>query len=69
MTQADQRLLQLEERMAYLEHSLEALSLTVLDLDKARRSLAGECERLRKRLGELSDSAAPPIHDPPPPHY
>jgi uncharacterized coiled-coil protein SlyX len=69
VTQADQRLLKLEERMAYLEHSLEALSLTVVELDKARRSLAGECDRLRKRLAELSDSAAATIHDPPPPHY
>ncbi len=63
------RLQKLEERVAFLEHHLEALGRAVTDLDNAKRSLAGECANLRKRLAEVADAGQAPILDPPPPHY
>ncbi len=63
------RLQTLEERVAFLEHHLEALGRAVTELDKAKRTLAGECASLRKRLAEVSDSGQSPILDEPPPHY
>jgi len=63
------RLQRLEERVAFLEHHLEALGRAVTDLDKAKRTLAGECASLRKRLAEVAEPGLPPIEDVPPPHY
>ena len=67
MTETD-RIVALEERIAYQDQTIEELNGSILDLWK-------EIEALRRQLGkfgdELSTIAAdvPQAPEPPPPHY
>ena len=66
----EQRLVELESRLAFQEEAIERLTRTAVHQDKALAGLRAELERLRGLLAQLSP---PPVgedgEEPPPPHY
>ncbi|WP_242107717.1 SlyX family protein [Luteimonas aquatica] len=66
----EQRLVELETRLAFQEHTLTALSD---ELAATRLELARQTDLLRRALEELKLSRGLPLGDPadepPPPHY
>jgi SlyX protein len=66
----DQRLTELETRLAFQEHALAEMSDA---LAASRSETASNAERLRRALDELKQSRgeffADPAAEPPPPHY
>ena len=75
MTQMDarsleQRLTELETRLAFQEHALSEMSDA---LAESRRETARHAELLRRALDDLKQSRgeffADPASEPPPPHY
>jgi len=63
------RITELESRIAFLEHALDSVNRSLLDLEKARSLQHRELDQLRSRMTELSESAGTASADPPPPHY
>ncbi|MCC5848748.1 MAG: SlyX family protein [Verrucomicrobia bacterium] len=64
----EDRLTDLESRIAFLEHSLDTVNQTVLSLDRANRNFRQECDQLRQRVEEMGEAGSGQP-DPPPPHY
>jgi SlyX protein len=66
----EQRLMELETRLAFQEHALAELSDA---LAASRRETARNAELLRRALDDLKQSRgeffADPASEPPPPHY
>ncbi len=65
-----ERLVELETRLAFQEDAIDALNTTVARLEKRLDTLERANRALSEQLGKLSDSletAAGP--EPPPPHY
>jgi SlyX protein len=63
-----------DERLATLEEKLAWLQRHVTEQDKAMLELAGEIDRLKRKVAELGErpapeSGIPPVIDEPPPHY
>lgn len=63
------RITELESRVAFLEHTLDAVNRSLLELEKARSRQHHELDQLRNRMTELAEGAGAPPADPPPPHY
>jgi SlyX protein len=70
MSQTEQRLTELEVRLAFVDDAVQALvaadanqSVRIATLERLVRDLRGELETVR--LGQSSD----PHSEPPPPHY
>jgi len=66
----EQRLMELETRLAFQEHALAEMSDA---LAASRRETARNAELLRRALDDLKQSRgeffADPASEPPPPHY
>lgn len=66
----EQRLVELETRLAFQEHAVQELSDA---LAEARLEVARNAERLRQAMHDLKlargDLLADPSSEPPPPHY
>ena len=63
-----------DERLALLEEKLAWMQRHVAEQDKAMLELAGEIDRLKRKVAELGqrrgeESSAPPAIDERPPHY
>ena len=69
-TALEQRLTELETRLAFQEHALSEMSDA---LAASRRETARNAESLRRALDDLKQSRgeffADPASEPPPPHY
>ncbi|AWK89003.1 SlyX family protein [Azospirillum thermophilum] len=66
----DQRLTDLEIRLAHHEKMAEEMSQVLFEQGRTIDRMAQQIKRLRDRLLELESSAArAPIDEPPPPHY
>lgn len=70
MSETEQRLTELEVRLAFIDDAVQALvaadaeqSLRIATLERLIRNLRGELETIR--LGQSHD----PHSEPPPPHY
>ena len=70
MLSVEQRLMELETRLAFQEHALAEMSDA---LAASRRETARNAELLRRALDDLKQSRgeffADPASEPPPPHY
>lgn len=65
-----QRLIELEERMTYLEAETDALNQAVLARDKELKETFLAIEYLKNQVRELAQTApADSENDPLPPHY
>jgi SlyX protein len=65
-----QRLVELEERVAYLEAGLDEVTQTLMLRERELRDAWVAIERLRSQLSELAPPAVgDPGQEPPPPHY
>jgi len=66
----EQRLTELEVRMAFHDHTVQSLDATVAEQDRLLVQLRGEFARLREELGGIKLSLHDDARDePPPPHY
>ncbi|AOU99703.1 hypothetical protein BI364_11515 [Acidihalobacter yilgarnensis] len=65
-----QRVIELEERMAHLEASMDALTDALLMRERELRDAWLAIDRLKGQLIELAPAASlSPEQEPPPPHY
>ncbi len=73
MADLEARLAELESRIAFQDDSLQALSDVVaaqnIELDKLRRELSRQAERLKALALAVDDNAASPTAEERPPHY
>lgn len=67
----EERLCELEFRLAHQEDHIQALNDTVNRQQRALESLRTQMEALRQRLAEVMATGLPqdPSPEPPPPHY
>jgi SlyX protein len=65
----EERLVDLETRLAFQDQALEHLTAAVLDQGQALRELRAEVERLRRLLMQLAPSQVGERSEEPPPHY
>lgn len=65
---SEQRLIDIESRIAFQEHTLSQLNTVVIEQQKRIDALILTCETLRRQLQTLSRGAEPE-NDEPPPHY
>ncbi|MBU0499724.1 MAG: SlyX family protein [Gammaproteobacteria bacterium] len=63
----DERLIDIESRIAFLEVAIDALSESFVEHQKAMIKMAGEVSRMSTLIRELNLS--PVELEPPPPHY
>ena len=67
---SDQRLDELETRLAFQDQLVEELNKQVFEQDKRLQKLEATCKSLSKQLLDLTEDApAAEIDDQPPPHY
>ncbi len=65
-----ERLIELETRLAFQEETLEQLNRIIVRQQTTLDSLQREIDLLKKRLAELQPlPLADPKQEPPPPHY
>ena len=70
MSTLDERLTELEVRMAFLDDSVAAINVAMLQQDRDGLQMRQELERVRGELFGLRSSLANDAADePPPPHY
>ena len=67
----EQRVVELETKLAFQEKALEDLSLALFNQDKRIEKLESVCEILRQKLADLGESGGVDAgeHDQQPPHY
>lgn len=65
----DNRLLKLEERMAYLEDGIESLGRELSEMFKELRMVQAQIKILAKRQEDSTSAVCPPSEEVPPPHY
>jgi SlyX protein len=66
----EQRLTELEVRIAFIENTVQALDAAVAAQDRAIAQFRLESELLRGELAQVRTALADDVHDePPPPHY
>jgi SlyX protein len=66
----EDRLTELEVRIAFVDDTMNTLSETVAAQDRHLHELRGAMERLRGELVAMRGTFANDVHDePPPPHY
>lgn len=66
----DERLTDLEIRLAHLEAAIDELTQTVLRQQQALAATEEQLEFVKSLLGELSPAAVRPLsEETPPPHY
>ena len=66
----EQRLTELEVRIAFLDQTVQALDTTVAAQDRLLDDLKREFARKREELGNVQTSLRDDVRDePPPPHY
>lgn len=66
----DERIVDLEIRLAHLEAAIEELTGTVLRQQRALTDTGDQLEYLKTLLSELSPAAVRPLsEETPPPHY
>ena len=69
MSETD-RIIALEERIAYQDQTIEELNASILDLWKEIEALKRELHNLGSQLRDVeSHPALAPQAEPPPPHY
>jgi SlyX protein len=66
----DERIIDLESRMAFQEEAIHTLSETLIEQQRTIDSLSRTIDALRQRLQALEPSPLQPGEtEPPPPHY
>ena len=66
----EERLIDLESRLAFQDEAIEHLTATLLGQEKAMAELRAEVERLKQLVVQLAPSQVGERGDePPPPHY
>ncbi len=66
----EQRLIDLESRLAFQDEAIEHLTATVLTQEKALAELQAEVARLKQLMIQLAPSqVGDRAEEPPPPHY
>jgi SlyX protein len=65
----EERLVELETRLAYQDQLVEALNKLVFEQDKRVQKLELTCKNLGKQLLDLAEDSAIAESDEPPPHY
>jgi len=66
----EQRLTELEVRIAFIENTVQALDVAVATQDRLLEQFRRESELLRGELAQVRVALAHDVHDePPPPHY
>jgi uncharacterized coiled-coil protein SlyX len=65
----DQRIIALEEKVAYLEKYTSDLNDVLLDLGKQVEALKREIAGVEGRIDDLLEAEDPAAEDGPPPHY
>ena len=66
----EDRVIELETRLAFQEDSIQHLNQTLADQQRLIDSLLAELSQLKQRLQSLSPSPLEGDHpEPPPPHY
>jgi len=70
MASFEERLTELEVRLAFIDDTVNALNGVVADQDRRVQQLSAELERLRAELLGVRSALSHDIRDePPPPHY
>nr|WP_083965398.1 SlyX family protein [Dokdonella koreensis] len=70
MASFEERLTELEVRLAFIDDTVNALNGVVADQDRRVQQLSDELERLRAELLGVRSALSHDIRDePPPPHY
>jgi SlyX protein len=68
--QLEDRLTELEVRLAFVDDTMSTLNATVAEHDRALQEIVLAMERLRSELTGMRGALAGDVHDePPPPHY
>ncbi|MCU7921946.1 MAG: SlyX family protein [Candidatus Thiodiazotropha sp. (ex Dulcina madagascariensis)] len=66
----DERMIDLESRLAFQEQAIHSLSETVIEQQRLIDTLSRTMEALRERIKALDPSPVDPLEtEPPPPHY
>ncbi len=66
----EDRLSELEVRLAFMDEGLTALNSSIANHDRLLHDLRGELKYLRDELGVVRNGLAhDPSSEPPPPHY
>lgn len=66
---SEERLIELEIKMAYQEDLLQTLNGIVVEQQRRISLLEETCKLLNERIKSLSTGHQPDILEPPPPHY
>ena len=70
MSTLEERLTELEVRLAFLDESVTALNAAMADQDRTSMQMRLELERMRSELvGLRSSLSVDAANEPPPPHY
>jgi SlyX protein len=65
----EQRLIDLEMRLAFQEDTLQQLNDVVVELRDQLDAVVRRLQQAEERLRAIEPSVAPPGAEPPPPHY
>ena len=65
----ENRLIELETRLAFQDHTLQALNAVVVRQSQEIAVLTREVEALKTQLRTLATASASDEHETPPPHY
>lgn len=66
----DERIVELETRLAFQEQSIQTLNETVIEQARQIERLSGELEALKQRMRAIAPSIiATEAEETPPPHY
>ena len=65
----EDRLVEMETRLAYQDHLVEELNKLVYEQDKRIQKLEETCKQLSKQFTDLSGALPAGESDDPPPHY
>ena len=66
----EERLIDLESRLAFQDEAIEHLTATLLSQEKSLAELQAEVQRLKELVIQLAPAqVGQPADEPPPPHY